>query len=174
MGGLGKSRLANKIYNCREVGQHFATRGWILVSKDRRTSELLKDLMESPMQIVVPIASNGSRVMVTVCSLDVAKSADPVSTAHELKGLSPAESWELFIKTVFPSQHDDEACPDELEERQADSSLKNVEACRWLCLCWDAFYQEIESPQISGRLTKDGEICMLIQGLSYRDPFLAT
>ncbi|RRT63209.1 hypothetical protein B296_00021949 [Ensete ventricosum] len=129
MGGLGKSRLANQIYNCREVGQHFATRGWILVSKDRRTFELLKDLMESPMQVEkrdtgdmheealkAKCTNRRTRVMVTASSLDVAKSGDPLSTAHELKGLSPAESWELFIKTVFPSQHDDEACPDELEE----------------------------------------------------------
>ncbi|KAF5945093.1 hypothetical protein HYC85_015321 [Camellia sinensis] len=41
MGGLGKTTLARKLYNCSSVGDKFKRKGWVSVSKDYNIQNLL-------------------------------------------------------------------------------------------------------------------------------------
>ncbi|KAJ9184697.1 hypothetical protein P3X46_004399 [Hevea brasiliensis] len=44
MGGLGKTTLAKKVYNCSDVKRHFDLCVWVYVSQDYRARELLHEL----------------------------------------------------------------------------------------------------------------------------------
>ncbi|XP_077215828.1 putative disease resistance protein RGA3 [Tasmannia lanceolata] len=47
IGGLGKTTLAQFIYNDKRVGDHFSGRGWVCVSEDFDMCRLTKAIMES-------------------------------------------------------------------------------------------------------------------------------
>ncbi|XP_077217066.1 putative disease resistance protein RGA3 [Tasmannia lanceolata] len=47
IGGLGKTTLAQFIYNDERVGDHFSVRGWVCVSEDFDMCRLTKAIMES-------------------------------------------------------------------------------------------------------------------------------
>ncbi|OAY40597.1 putative disease resistance protein At1g50180 [Manihot esculenta] len=44
MGGLGKTTLAKKVYNCTEVKRHFDLCAWVYVSQDYRAREILHEI----------------------------------------------------------------------------------------------------------------------------------
>ncbi|KAH7688983.1 P-loop containing nucleoside triphosphate hydrolase protein [Dioscorea alata] len=59
--------------------------------------------------------NNGSRVLITTRFLNVAKRADPTSTAYELRVLNEDESLELLLKKAFPHDENPKAnCSSEL------------------------------------------------------------
>ncbi|XP_019068819.1 disease resistance protein RPP13-like isoform X1 [Solanum lycopersicum] len=47
MGGLGKTTLAKKLYNCPDIASSFPTRAWICVSQEYNTMDLLKTIIKS-------------------------------------------------------------------------------------------------------------------------------
>ncbi|XP_026387915.1 putative disease resistance protein RGA3 [Papaver somniferum] len=47
MGGLGKTRLAELVYNDESVQEHFDLKMWVYVSDDLDTDKVLRDIMES-------------------------------------------------------------------------------------------------------------------------------
>ncbi|XP_004236838.1 disease resistance protein RPP13-like [Solanum lycopersicum] len=47
MGGLGKTTLARKLYNCPNIASSFPTRAWICVSQEYNTMDLLKTIIKS-------------------------------------------------------------------------------------------------------------------------------
>ncbi|MED6200011.1 hypothetical protein PIB30_081199 [Stylosanthes scabra] len=49
MGGLGKTTLARKVYNCHEIKSYFGCRAWVYVSNDCRVKELLIGLIKCLM-----------------------------------------------------------------------------------------------------------------------------
>ncbi|OVA18807.1 Disease resistance protein [Macleaya cordata] len=64
-----------------------------------------------------PDQLNGSRVLLTTRNRDVALRVDPFRNIHELRLLNEVESWELFLKKIFPVQSTCKvSCPSELEE----------------------------------------------------------
>ncbi|KAH7688998.1 P-loop containing nucleoside triphosphate hydrolase protein [Dioscorea alata] len=59
--------------------------------------------------------NNGSRVLITTRFLNVAKRADPTSTAYKLRVLNEDESLELLLKKAFPHDENPKAnCSSEL------------------------------------------------------------
>ncbi|XP_039120179.1 putative disease resistance RPP13-like protein 2, partial [Dioscorea cayenensis subsp. rotundata] len=67
------------------------------------------------MQGIFRNVKNGSRVLITTRSLDVAKGADPTSTAYQLRVLNEDESLELLLKKAFPHDENPKAnCSSEL------------------------------------------------------------
>lgn len=51
MGGLGKTTLAKKVYNCRSVKRRFDFCAWVYVSQDYRAGELLHEIGEKILRI---------------------------------------------------------------------------------------------------------------------------
>ncbi|KAL7108950.1 hypothetical protein ACP275_06G145300 [Erythranthe tilingii] len=51
MGGIGKSTLANKVYNHSDVVKQFDIRAWVVVSSDFRPRDIIKELM---LQLLEP------------------------------------------------------------------------------------------------------------------------
>ncbi|WVZ03065.1 hypothetical protein V8G54_023871 [Vigna mungo] len=49
MGGLGKTTLARKVYNCSQVKQHFMCRAWVYVSNECKVKDLLIGLFKHLM-----------------------------------------------------------------------------------------------------------------------------
>ncbi|XP_028114780.1 putative disease resistance RPP13-like protein 3 [Camellia sinensis] len=47
MGGLGKTTLARKLYNCSSVGDKFKRKGWVSISKDYNIQNLLRKTIKS-------------------------------------------------------------------------------------------------------------------------------
>ncbi|XP_060184193.1 putative disease resistance RPP13-like protein 3 [Lycium barbarum] len=47
MGGLGKTTLARNLYNSPNIVSRFSTRGWICVSQEYNTMDLLKNIIKS-------------------------------------------------------------------------------------------------------------------------------
>ncbi|XP_025886383.1 disease resistance protein RPP13-like [Solanum lycopersicum] len=47
MGGLGKTTLARKLYNCPNITSSFPTRAWICVSQEYNTMDLLRNIIKS-------------------------------------------------------------------------------------------------------------------------------
>ncbi|CAA7400483.1 unnamed protein product [Spirodela intermedia] len=57
----------------------------------------------------LPDVQNGSRVLITTRSVDVARAAGTSTPHYELRFLTEEESWELLSKKAFPNQGDIEA-----------------------------------------------------------------
>ncbi|XP_034709738.1 putative disease resistance protein At1g50180 [Vitis riparia] len=51
MGGLGKTTLAKKVYNQRDVQQHFDCKAWVYVSQEFRAREILLDIANHFMSL---------------------------------------------------------------------------------------------------------------------------
>ncbi|RVW81175.1 putative disease resistance protein [Vitis vinifera] len=51
MGGLGKTTLAKKVYNQRDVQQHFDCKAWVYVSQEFRAREILLDIAKHFMSL---------------------------------------------------------------------------------------------------------------------------
>ncbi|KAH7689174.1 P-loop containing nucleoside triphosphate hydrolase protein [Dioscorea alata] len=77
------------------------------VWKDDVWNELLK---------VFPNVNNGSRVIITTRFENVVNIADPTTKLHKLRYLNEQESWELFLRKVFPRQDIEKCCSIELVE----------------------------------------------------------
>uniref|UniRef100_A0A804JYB3 Uncharacterized protein n=1 Tax=Musa acuminata subsp. malaccensis TaxID=214687 RepID=A0A804JYB3_MUSAM len=100
MGGLGKTTLANKVYNSQAVKHHFQCRAWIVVSQSYTARELLTNIMKQTMNI----ENNQIREM------DEAEMKNKIK--EHLKGtrylvvmddIWKVSDWET-IKTAFPEE----------------------------------------------------------------------
>ncbi|RWR84278.1 putative disease resistance protein [Cinnamomum micranthum f. kanehirae] len=69
------------------------------------------------LKLVLPDAMNKSRVMFTTSITEVALHADPSSHPHETRLLDHNESWELFMRKIFPGGNPSTACPSELKDK---------------------------------------------------------
>uniref|UniRef100_A0A803KVT8 Disease resistance protein RGA3 n=1 Tax=Chenopodium quinoa TaxID=63459 RepID=A0A803KVT8_CHEQI len=143
MGGMGKTTLAQLIYNDPQVKEYFEMRLWACVSEDFDIQEITKKILRSATNTEIPeldmeqlqgrlrgilgekkyflvlddvwnnnrekwlklraylkVGRKGSKIVVTTRSSEV---AEIMSTfpPHELQGLSEERSWELFKKTAY-------------------------------------------------------------------------
>ncbi|XP_027341055.1 disease resistance protein RPM1-like [Abrus precatorius] len=164
MGGLGKTTLAKKVFDNKEVIGFFDCHAWITVSQSYTVDGLLKDILKKfcegkhvdPPQNISTMegdslidgvrnylskkryvivfddvwavnfwdeiefatldSQNGSRIIMTTRDMKVAESCKKSSFVkiHELKPLSPTQSWELFCKKAFQFEFNG-YCPAELE-----------------------------------------------------------
>ncbi|KAM0941852.1 putative virus X resistance protein-like, coiled-coil [Dioscorea sansibarensis] len=129
------------------------------------------------LQKVFPDVNNGSRVIITTRFLNVGKIADPTTQPHELRFLNEKESWELFLRRVFPRQNIETCCPIYL----VDSACKLVKRCNGLPLALivlgglvstrpkskDGWEKVVKS--MKWQFVEGGERCLEILALSYND-----
>ncbi|KAL5997133.1 hypothetical protein ACLOJK_008061 [Asimina triloba] len=100
--------------------------------KNRTYFLVLDDIWEprawDDLKDAFPDESNGSRILLTTRTREVALYADVRSRPHELPFLKEDESWQLFCKKAFPGQ--EIGCPRDLES----IGREIVKKCRGLPL----------------------------------------
>uniref|UniRef100_A0A0D9XZR4 Rx N-terminal domain-containing protein n=1 Tax=Leersia perrieri TaxID=77586 RepID=A0A0D9XZR4_9ORYZ len=73
----------------------------------------------------LPMSRNGSKILMTTRSKEIAICADPASSPHELNPLSDELSFRLFLSKVFPLGHlHQTSCPPELQDLGRQLSKK--------------------------------------------------
>ncbi|CAA6670809.1 unnamed protein product [Spirodela intermedia] len=125
----------------------------------------------------LPDIGNGSRVLITTRSLDVARSADSSTPPHEKRFLNEQESWELFSKKAFPYEDARSVCSGEFEEICKEMTGK----CRGLPLALVVLGGLLSKKErrvivwrsiaesIVWQHDEEGQLCMEILALSYAD-----
>ncbi|KAJ7005100.1 disease resistance RPP13-like protein 1 isoform X1 [Populus alba x Populus x berolinensis] len=123
MGGVGKTTLAQLVYNHRRVQEGFDLKAWVCVSEDFSVLKLTKMILEEMtfgMKIMLsgtsylpPLkygAQGMSMILVTTRNESVASVMRTVPTRH-LKELTEDSCWSLFAKHAFrgenPSAHEE-------------------------------------------------------------------
>ncbi|KAL4600466.1 hypothetical protein ACB092_11G200600 [Castanea dentata] len=122
IGGLGKTTLAQLIYNDENVKNNFELKLWICISDNFDIKHIVKQILESlgnrrdeeSLEILqnhlrgeingkkyfLVLDDVGSKIVVTTRSIKVAEIMGTTSP-HELKGLDPEKAWSLFVKMAF-------------------------------------------------------------------------
>ncbi|XP_019704330.1 putative disease resistance protein At1g50180 isoform X2 [Elaeis guineensis] len=147
--------------------------------KDKRYLIVMDDIWSPEMWKKIasafPDAKNGSRIIFTSRFIDVAKSADPDTPPYKLRFLDGQESWDLFLRKVFPNQDVKTSFPDNLEKL----GRKLVKRCGGLPLALVVLggmlskkeKNPIEWSKVKKSLKweadKDGKQCLDILALSY-------
>ncbi|KAL6539804.1 hypothetical protein OROHE_011575 [Orobanche hederae] len=112
-----------------ELGEKLHKRLW-----GRRYLIVLDDIWDieawDQLQLFFPNNNNGSRIMLTTRLSNLASVVSDVSNIIEMDFLDEVNSWDLFCKTVFGEEKEEEGCPYELQ----DMGKKIVENCRGLPL----------------------------------------
>ncbi|KAL3844910.1 hypothetical protein ACJIZ3_002313 [Penstemon smallii] len=133
MGGLGKTTLAQLVYNDERVDKHFEIRIWVCVSDDFSIHRLIRAIIESTggggfniseldtlhrllqessmlwdgLREALRCGSKGSVVMVTTRIEKVALMMAAISI--NLRFLSDDDSWLLFRRRAFATGEEDES-----------------------------------------------------------------
>ncbi|KAJ4749661.1 Disease resistance family protein [Rhynchospora pubera] len=127
------------------------------------------------LQFALPNNENGSRVMITSRSIDVAP-VDPKIPPYKLNFLNDKDSLTLLLKTALSCQEFDKKCPNELLEL-ADALAKK---CKGLPLALNVLGGILSKKDPTYHAWKDvlntmdwyskkGENCMNILAMSYED-----
>ncbi|XP_039144925.1 probable disease resistance protein RF45 [Dioscorea cayenensis subsp. rotundata] len=129
------------------------------------------------LQKVFPNINNGSRVIITTRFENVINIADPTTKLHKLHYLNEKDSWELFLRKVFPRQDIETCCSTDLVEY----AHQLVQRCGGLPLALvvlgglvstkpqtqDAWHKVVDS--MKGQFVEGGKRCLDILALSYND-----
>ncbi|KAG5254360.1 NBS-LRR resistance protein [Salix suchowensis] len=125
IGGLGKTTLAQHIYNDEQVKVHFGLKIWLSVSGCLDVRNILKGDGDDgekwdSLKGLLPRDVVGSKIVVTTRSHVIAKFTSTIEP-HVLKGLSELDSWDLFRRKAFrqdqESGHVDEKIRKEIVKR---------------------------------------------------------
>ncbi|KAG7947485.1 hypothetical protein I3843_14G097400 [Carya illinoinensis] len=124
MGGMGKTTLAQLVYNDNRVQKHFDLVAWVCVSEEFDMFKVTKTILEAERLmgkkfllvlddvwnknytdweiLSKPFKSGvqGSRIIITTRDVDVA-SAMRAFTTHHLKKLQEEDCWSLFARHAF-------------------------------------------------------------------------
>ncbi|KAG5608476.1 hypothetical protein H5410_019757 [Solanum commersonii] len=122
MPGVGKTTLANKVYNNTLVASHFKIRAWCTISQKYNKSKVLQEILqqvtgseEKGREMLIacfPKFERGDRVILTSRISKVGSQVKCRTDPIELQVLTPEKSWELFEKRVFGEG----SCPAELSD----------------------------------------------------------
>ncbi|KAJ4801806.1 Disease resistance protein RPP8 [Rhynchospora pubera] len=162
------SRQRNEEYLIGELHSCLVNRKYLIIMDDVWTEDLWIQLKGA-----LPDIGNGSRVLITTRSSDVARRADPACDPYNLHYLSEEESQELLLRKAFPSEHSKAHFHD-----LSDLPKKFASKCGGLPLAlvvvggllsrqpptynsWHKIFQKFSWH------VDDGEKCMMILGISY-------
>ncbi|XP_019703764.1 putative disease resistance RPP13-like protein 3 [Elaeis guineensis] len=161
-----------------QMGEEEATEHLRNLLKDKRYLVVMDDVWSvdvwRQMHHIFPNGNNGSRILFTTRNIGVAKHAEPGIPPHELHLLNETQSMELFRRKAFPPNQD---IPTELEEL----AQKLAKRCGGLPLAlvvlgglmsrkdpsYDTWSRVSQSKDWDS--TSDGQECLHILGLSYKD-----
>lgn len=90
-----------------ELESFLREKKYLIVLDDVWTTDLWGQL-----EILLPDPNNGSRVLITSRSLDVAMAADPETTPYKLSYLTEEESLGLLLRKSFPYKQPENYPPD--------------------------------------------------------------
>ena len=126
---------------------------------------------------LLPEEGNGSRVLITTRSYEVAGNADPCSWPYRLRLLNEEDSWELFLRKAFPIADERRVCQGEFKE----VGKAMVQKCGGLPLALVVLGEFLGRRQrsvddwsktqrtLSWLNDQEGKKCMEILALSYAD-----
>ncbi|KAB1226968.1 hypothetical protein CJ030_MR1G002513 [Morella rubra] len=107
MGGIGKTTLAQLVYNDERVKEHFDLKAWVCVSDEFDLFKVTKAILEAVTSstseaLSKPLKSGapGSKVIVTTRH-DGVSSAMRACSTHYLEKLPEEDCWSLFAKYAF-------------------------------------------------------------------------
>ncbi|XP_034893045.1 putative disease resistance RPP13-like protein 1 [Populus alba] len=108
MGGIGKTTLAQLIYNDREVEQCFQLKAWVWASQQFDVARIIKDILEkinaTTCRTKEPDESlmepHGGKIVVTTRDQDVAR-VTQTAISHRLNVISDEDCWKLFARDAF-------------------------------------------------------------------------
>ncbi|KAJ4745272.1 Disease resistance protein RPP8 [Rhynchospora pubera] len=152
-----------------EIKNLLSSRTYLIILDDVWKVEVWDQL-----SIALPDNKNGSRVLITSRSINVAQSADSKMTRYELAFLEKKESFDLFLKKALPYRELDEECPSYLCEVAHALSEK----CKGLPLalilgglvsCRGETYHEWNKVLETMNWHEEGKECMKILDMSYKD-----
>ncbi|CAL5381198.1 unnamed protein product [Camellia sinensis] len=133
MGGIGKTTLAQHIYNHDQVQKHFNLKAWVCVSDDFEVMRITKAILESfthnpcnfsnlnevQVQLSKTLAGEkfllvlddvwapGSKIIVTTRDRGVAKQMG-MDKYHDLQNLSYGDCWLIFSQYAFQNRNIEE------------------------------------------------------------------
>ncbi|CDP18698.1 unnamed protein product, partial [Coffea canephora] len=111
-GGIGKTTLAQLVYNDKRVKNHFPTKAWLCVKlqqglTDKKFLLVLDDVWNDDyddwykLKMLVKGGSEGSKIIVTTRDERIALMMGHKMSIHHLGLLSEEDSWVLFEKHAF-------------------------------------------------------------------------
>ncbi|XP_038973645.1 putative disease resistance protein At1g50180 [Phoenix dactylifera] len=145
---------------------------YLIVMDDIWSTEVWKKIVPA-----FPDAKIGSRIIFTSRLIDVAKSADPDSPPYELRFLDGQESWELFLRKVFPNQDVKTSCPENLEMLGRELVKRCGGLPLALVVLGGMLSKKDKNPVVWSKVKKslkweadkDGKQCLDVLALSYED-----
>ncbi|XP_015160486.1 disease resistance protein RGA2-like [Solanum tuberosum] len=124
MGGLGKTTLAQMVFNDQRVTEHFHPKIWVCVSDDFDEKRLIKEIVESiegrpllddvwnedqdkwaKLRQVLKVGASGASVLTTT-RLEKVGSIMGTLQPYELSNLSQEDCWLLFMQRAFGHQEE--------------------------------------------------------------------
>ncbi|KAG8364913.1 hypothetical protein BUALT_Bualt18G0047900 [Buddleja alternifolia] len=130
MGGLGKTTLARKIYQNKEVQRNFEARAWVCVSQQFNAKSVLQQVlkqlvpderngqlanMEQNELPAFPIIDIDCKILLTTRDEKIASEEYP----YRLDCLTEDQGWELLQKIALLKDHSQGFKNDELRQREA-------------------------------------------------------
>nr|XP_027068086.1 putative late blight resistance protein homolog R1B-23 [Coffea arabica] len=173
MPGLGKTTLANIVYNSPSMDEHDLAVKLKQVLLRNKYLLVLDDLWDAKawnlLERSLPDDANGSRILITSRLQNLSLQFKPDSKVHHLRRLTDEESWNLLQKKLFGKK----GCP----PRLSGVASQIAKSCRGLPLtvvlvagilantaedCWKEVTKSLTSS-----IVLDDEYCMKTLELSY-------
>ncbi|KAB2088778.1 hypothetical protein ES319_A03G021900v1 [Gossypium barbadense] len=172
IGGIGKTTLAQLVFNEESVKSHFELRIWVCVTEDFDIKQLMIKIIKSAtddvwnddnkkwreLKDLLCGGAQGSRIIVTTRSLDVATITGTIPR-YDLEHLSDENCLSLFLKLAFI----------EGEEKQHDNLVKIgegiVKKCKGVALAVKTLGSLLRSTRVQHEweVVRDSELVKLKQ-----------